>query len=206
VGRGLKISIGMGGCGLAVGARDVYHLVLKEVEKRRVEASVIPVGCMGLCYMEPIVEIHRNGMPSAIYGRVRPESVGEILDAYLGGDVSEAFALRNRVGSARGESEVPLLDEIDFFKHQVRWVTRNCGIVDSESIEDYIVYGGYRGLARALESRPKDVIEVIKKSGLRGRGKADFPTWLKWSICREAKGQQPKYVVYNADKGARELS
>ncbi|MEM2350064.1 MAG: NADH-quinone oxidoreductase subunit F, partial [Candidatus Bathyarchaeia archaeon] len=138
--------------------------------------------------------------------RVRPESVGEILDAYLGGDVSEAFALRNRVGSAKGESEVPLLDEIDFFKHQVRWVTRNCGIVDSESIEDYIVYGGYRGLARALESRPKDVIEVIKKSGLRGRGKADFPTWLKWSICREAKGQQPKYVVYNADKGARELS
>ncbi|MEM2739617.1 MAG: NADH-ubiquinone oxidoreductase-F iron-sulfur binding region domain-containing protein [Candidatus Bathyarchaeia archaeon] len=197
---GLKISIGMGSCGLAVGARDVYYTALKEVERRGLEASVVPVGCMGLCYLEPLLEIHMDRLPTAIYGRVKPETVDEILDAYLGGDVSEALALRDRLGVAEGESEVPLLDEIDFFRYQVRWVTRNCGIVDPESIEDYIAYGGYRGLARALESTPEDVIEAIKKAGLRGRGGAGFPTWLKWSICRGAEGQ-PKYVVCNADEG-----
>jgi len=197
---GVKISIGMGSCGLAVGARDVYHAALKYIEKRGVDASVTPVGCIGLCYMEPLLEVHRDGSPSTIYGRVTAESIDEILDAYLSGDVSRAFALRDRVGVARGESEVPLLENIDFFKYQVRWVTRNCGIVNPESIEDYIVYGGYRGLVKALEYTPEDVIDTIRKSGLRGRGGAGFPTWLKWSICRRAEGQ-PKYVVCNADEG-----
>lgn len=198
--NGLKISIGMGSCGLAVGARGVYDATLRELERRGLEASVIPVGCIGLCYMEPLLEIHKDGLPTAIYGRVEPRSVGEILDTYLDGDVSGAFALRNRVGAAKGELEVPLLDEIDFLRYQVRWVTRNCGIVNPESIEDYIVYDGYRGLVRALESKPEDVIEIVRKAGLRGRGGAGFPTWLKWSICRRAEGL-PKYVVCNADEG-----
>jgi len=197
---GLKISIGMGSCGLAVGARDVYHAALKYIEEEGLDASVTPVGCMGLCYMEPLLEVHRDGLPSTIYGRVTAESVDDILDTYLSGDIRGAFALRDRAGVARGESEIPLLEDIDFFKYQVRWVTRNCGVVNPESIEDYIVYGGYLGLAKALESTPEDVIETIRKSGLRGRGGAGFPTWLKWSICRRAEGQ-PKYVVCNADEG-----
>ncbi|RLI28611.1 NADH-quinone oxidoreductase subunit F [Candidatus Bathyarchaeota archaeon] len=197
---GVKISVGMGSCGLAVGAREVYQTIEKEVELRGLEATVIPVGCMGLCYAEPLVEIHKKGLPDAIYSRVTPEIVGKILDDYLNGDVSGAFALRDRTGSAKGESEVPLLEEIDFYKHQVKWVTRNCGIVNPESIEDYIAYGGYLGLSKALELSPEEVIEEIKKSGLRGRGGAGFPTWLKWSICRKAQGE-PKYVICNADEG-----
>jgi|YelNatPaOPRAMG01_1025707.scaffolds.fasta_scaffold00143_46 NADH:ubiquinone oxidoreductase subunit F (NADH-binding)/(2Fe-2S) ferredoxin/ferredoxin len=197
---GIRISIGMGSCGLAVGAREVYHSVEKEVKIRGLEATIVPVGCMGLCYAEPLVEIRKKGLPSAIYSKVTPETVGEILDRYLSGDVSSAFALRDRRGDAKGMLNVPLLEEIDFYKYQVKWVTRNCGIINPESIEEYVAHGGYLGLNRALELSPGDVIEEIKKSGLRGRGGAGFPTWLKWDICRKAEGE-PKYVICNADEG-----
>jgi NADH-quinone oxidoreductase subunit F len=190
----------MGSCGLAVGAREVYHSVEKEVKIRGLEATIVPVGCMGLCYAEPLVEIRKKGLPSAIYSKVTPEIVGEILDRYLSGDVSSTFALRDRRGDAKGMLNVPLLEEIDFYKYQVKWVTRNCGIINPESIEEYVAHGGYLGLNRALELSPGDVIEEIKKSGLRGRGGAGFPTWLKWDICRKAEGE-PKYVICNADEG-----
>ncbi|MEM2755770.1 MAG: NADH-quinone oxidoreductase subunit NuoF [Candidatus Bathyarchaeia archaeon] len=198
---GVKITVGMGSCGLAVGAGEVYHAIKKEVKQRGLEVSIVPVGCMGLCYAEPLVEIRKDGLPHAIYSKVTPENVGKILDEYLNnGDVSNAFALRSRTGNARGENKVPLLEEIDFYKYQVKWVTRNCGIINPESIEEYIAHGGYLGLNRTLKLSPGEVIEEVKRSGLRGRGGAGFPTWLKWDICRKAQGE-PKYVICNADEG-----
>jgi NADH-quinone oxidoreductase subunit F len=197
---GVRISIGMSTCGQAVGAKEVLKAIQEEVEKRNLKATVSSVGCMGLCHAEPMLEIHKNGLPNAIYQQVKPENVGQILDLYLGGRVDGAFALRNRTGELKGEDKVPLLSELDFCRLQVKWVTRNCGIVNPESIEEYVVYGGYSGLNKALRSTPTEVIEEIKKAGLRGRGGAGFPTWLKWDICRKASGET-KYMICNADEG-----
>ncbi|MEM3046413.1 MAG: NADH-ubiquinone oxidoreductase-F iron-sulfur binding region domain-containing protein, partial [Candidatus Bathyarchaeia archaeon] len=105
-----------------------------------------------------------------------------------------------RTGAAKGERAVPLLDEIEFARWQVRWVKRNFGLINPESIEECIAYGGYLGLHRALNMPPSEVIEEIKRSGLRGRGGAGFPTWLKWNICRNMPGDV-KYVICNADEG-----
>ncbi len=197
---GFLIKVPLASCTIASGAQEIYNKVLEELKSRGIAAGVKIVGCMGLCYIDPWIELVREGYPPAIYANVKPENVGKIISEYLSGDVSGAYALRYRTGRARKEDKVPMLDEIDAWKYQVRWVSRNCGIVNPESIEDYIAHGGYRGLDRALRMKPDDVIEEIKRSGLRGRGGAGFPTWLKWRICRDQPGEE-KYVIANADEG-----
>ncbi|MHA1712296.1 MAG: NADH-ubiquinone oxidoreductase-F iron-sulfur binding region domain-containing protein [Candidatus Freyarchaeota archaeon] len=198
--QGLRITVGMASCGLAVGAREVYKAIEAEVKERGLKATVEPVGCMGLCYAEPLIELSMKGMSNAIYSKVTPEKVSSILDEYLNRDVSNAFALRSKNGTMKGEDSVPLLQEIDFYKWQVKWVTRNCGIINPTSIEQYIAYGGYLGLHRALSLSPEKIIKEIKNSGLRGRGGAGFPTWLKWDICRKVPSET-KYVICNGDEG-----
>ena len=197
---GVKISVGMSSCGLAVGAKDVFEAAKEAARKRNLRATIQPVGCMGICYAEPLIEICKNGLPGAVYSEVKPEAIGGIFDEYLGGDVSNAFALRSRTESAEAEDKVSLLNELDFCKLQVKWVTRNCGLVNPELIEDYVAYGGYTGLHRALSLSAPEVIDEIKKAGLRGRGGAGFPTWLKWSICQRVAGET-KYMICNADEG-----
>lgn len=197
---GLRINVGMGSCGMAAGAREVFEAFRREVDRRGLEADVVPVGCMGLCFLEPLVELVSREYPRALYSKVTPERVPEILDQYLSGDVSSAYALRERTRRARGEESVPLLSELDVWKKQVRWVSRNCGVINPESIEEYVLHGGYRGLHRALRMRPEEVIEEVKRAGLRGRGGAGFPTWLKWKICREQESDV-KYFVCNGDEG-----
>jgi len=198
--KGLRINVGTSSCGLAAGADETLRAIKRYLSQNGIEAEVVPVGCMGLCYMEPIVEMVGRGMPSAIYGHVTPDRVKAIIDSYVNGDVSLAYALRERTGKARGEEKVPLLEELDVWRHQVKWVSRNCGLINPESIEEYIARGGYRGLEKALSMSPEEVIENIKKSGLRGRGGAGFPTWLKWKICRDQPGDE-KYMICNADEG-----
>ena len=197
---GLRINIGMSSCGLAAGAEETYEALKKALRIHGINADVVPVGCMGLCYLEPLVEIISKDSPIALYGNVTPDRVDEIIDSYMSGDVSKAFALRKRTGTARGEDKVPLLEELDVWRNQVKWVSRNCGVINPESIEEYIVHGGYRGLHRALSMKPEEVIEEIKNSGLRGRGGAGFPTWLKWKICRDQVSDE-KYIICNGDEG-----
>ena len=198
--KGLLIKVPIASCTIASEALEVYKKVLDVVKSRGIDADIKKVGCMGLCYIDPWIELVREGYPPAIYANVKPGDVDKILSEYLSGDVSSAYALRYRTGRVRGEDKVPTLDEIEPWKLQVRWVSRNCGTIDPESIEEYIAYGGYRGLDRALRMKPDDVIEEIKRSGLRGRGGAGFPTWLKWRICRDQPGDE-KYVIANADEG-----
>ncbi len=198
--KGFKIKVPLASCTIAAGAREVYDAVAKEVKSRGLQADIRRTGCMGMCYIDPWIELVKEGLPAAIYANVRPSDVPKIIKQYLEGDVSSAFALRYRTGRARGEDKVPLLDELVPWRNQVRWVSRNCGVVDPESIEEYIALGGYRGLDRALNMRPEDVIEEVRKAGLRGRGGAGFPTWLKWKIAREQPGEI-KYVIVNADEG-----
>lgn len=197
---GFKIKVPMASCTIAAGSKEVYKAVIDEVKSRGIRADISITGCMGLCFIDPWIELIKEGMPPAIYANVKPEDIPKIINEYLNGSVSSAFALRHRTGKAKDEDKVPLLEEIPAWGKQVRWVSRNCGIVNPESLEEYIAYGGYRGLERALKMKPEEVIEEVKKAGLRGRGGAGFPTWLKWKICRD-QVSDVKYVIANADEG-----
>ena len=199
--HGIRISVGMSTCGLASGAQAVYDKIKEELTKRNLDAKIVEVGCMGSCYAEVIVEATRKGYPTAIYGDVTPVKVAGILDTYLAGDAKGALALRSRAANMKNEESVLLLEELDFFKHQTRRVLKNCGVIDPESIEEYIIHGGYRALSKVFAGMtPEQVIAEVTASGLRGRGGAGFPTGLKWKICNQVPGET-KYVICNADEG-----
>lgn len=198
---GLRINVGVASCGLAAGAQEVYNVFRAEIDKRDLKAKLVGVGCMGSCYAEVIVEVIKKDYPAVIYSNVEPQKVAGILDNYLSGDATGAFALRSRYGKMKGEDTIPLLDELDWFKYQVRDAIQNCGIIDPESIEEYIIHGGYLALTRALkEMKPEEVIVEVSASGLRGRGGAGFPTGLKWKLCYPVKADK-KYMICNADEG-----
>jgi len=194
--KGFRIRIPIASCSLAAGAGEVYQAALKAVDRLGIDAEVYRVGCTGLCFMDPWVEIAKEGLPPAIYANVKPDQVATIIERYVSGDLSGAVAVRFKQGGER----IPSLDELDFWRLQVRFVSRNCGLVDPESIEDYIASGGYQGLRKALSMRRDEVIETIKRSGLRGRGGAGFPTWFKWRVAYEQESDV-KYVICNGDEG-----
>ena len=200
-GGDLRVNVGMSTCGLAAGADPVYSEIKEQLDRRGVAAKVVNVGCIGACYAEPLVEFIARGQPGAIFSGVTKGGVEEIIEEYLSGDVSGAFAVRGRTGSLRGMDDVPLLDELEFFRHQTRDAIENCGVIDPESIEEYVLKGGYLGLRRAVtEMTPEEVIETVSEAGLRGRGGAGFPTGLKWRFTRQAQGEK-KYAICNADEG-----
>ncbi|MGD0780336.1 MAG: NADH-quinone oxidoreductase subunit NuoF [Dehalococcoidales bacterium] len=194
-----RIFIGMGTCGIAAGAEAVLAALHQELEKYNLKAEITQVGCIGFCYAEPLVEIVKPDKPSIFYGNLTPELMAEIVRDYLAGDNPRPdLALGSRgEGSIDG---IPPLAESPVFKPQVRLVMRNCGNIDPSSIDHYIANGGYTGIQRALKMKQQEVIDEIKKSGLRGRGGAGFPTGNKWQFCHDAAGS-PKYIICNADEG-----
>jgi NADH-quinone oxidoreductase subunit F len=195
----IRILIGMGTCGRAAGAEDILDVLNREPAKQNIKTDILPVGCIGLCYAEPLVEVIKPGKPSVFYGNLTPELMSEIIADYLIDDNPRSdLALGTRgEGTLDG---IPRLFELPVLKPQVRISLRNCGNIDPESINHYIANGGYEGLAKALRMKPQDVIDEIKKSGLRGRGGAGFPTGVKWQFCHDAPGNI-KYVICNADEG-----
>lgn len=197
---GVKVRVAIASCTLAVGAAEVYEAIRDYVKESGLAIDISVVGCHGLDFIDPWIEVVRKGYPPAIYANVSPEEVEDIISRYLSGDVSKAFALRYRTGNAKGEFHVPTLDELVFWRKQVRLVSSNCGLINPESIEEYVVRGGYLGLARALRMRPEEVIEEIKLAKLRGRGGAGFPTWIKWKAVKD-QVSDVKYVVANAEEG-----
>ncbi|MEM1690640.1 MAG: NADH-ubiquinone oxidoreductase-F iron-sulfur binding region domain-containing protein [Thermofilaceae archaeon] len=199
--KGAKVKVPMASCTLATGAEGIYSVVRDTIEKLGLEATVTITGCHGLDFIDPWLEFSAVGMPTAIYANVRPGDVPKLVEKYfVRQEVDGAFALWERTGTAKGEEKVPLLNELDFWRKQVKWVSRNCGVVNPESLEEYVAGGGYRGLSRALKIGPDAVIDEIQKSGLRGRGGAGFPTGLKWRLTRQQPAK-PKYVIANADEG-----
>lgn len=193
----LIVKVPIASCTLAAGASKVFESAKKALEKLGLDARIKKVGCMGLCYLDPWVELESKEMPPAIYANVKPEKVEKIIKDYIEGNLSDALAVRSRTQELKN---VPVLDSLPEWRLQVRFVSRNCGLIDPESIEDYLKTGGYSGLKRAIKLSKEDVIEIVKKSGLRGRGGAGFPTWYKWRVAYEQKSDI-KYVICNGDEG-----
>ncbi|NLT97821.1 MAG: NADH-quinone oxidoreductase subunit NuoF [Christensenellaceae bacterium] len=158
------------------------------------EVKVVRTGCFGLCEAGPIVIVYPEG---SFYSRVNVEDVPEIVSEHL---LKGRIVHRLLHKEDTGEVEMSL-NNIGFYKKQKRVALRNCGVIDPERIEEYIAFDGYKALGICLtEYTPQQVIDIIKESGLRGRGGGGFPTGLKWQFCANEKADQ-KYVICNADEG-----
>ena len=194
-----RILVGAATCGRSAGALNVLQTINDELAKRSIDAIVIQVGCVGLCYLEPLVDIIKPGRPRICYGNITPEIVPELIEDYLIKDNPRPDLALGTIGDDSIEG-IPRFFDLPMLKPQVRIILRNCGTIDPENINHYIARGGYSGFARVLKMSPGEIIGEIKKSGLRGRGGAGFPTWLKWDFCRKSPGRE-KYLVCNADEG-----
>ena len=167
----------------------------KEIAEKGLEIKVIRTGCFGLCALGPIVVVYPEG---AFYSQIKVEDVPEIVDEHLiKGRIVKHLLYDDTVAG----DTVKSLNETQFYKKQKRVALRNCGVIDPENINEYIAMDGYQALAKCLtEYTPDEVIQIVKDSGLRGRGGGGFPTGLKWSFTRKNQADQ-KYVVCNADEG-----
>jgi NADH-quinone oxidoreductase subunit F len=182
-----EVVVGLGSCGIAAGAQGVQQALLKLLAERRLDIPVTTTGCIGACHREPLVEVRESDGSSYLYGDMDEERALRLVEEHLVG------------GVAVEELLVP--SNYDYLARQRKLVLANCGVIDPESIEHYLAREGYAALRRAIASMsPQQVIEELKSSGLRGRGGAGFPTGLKWSFARAAKGDK-KYMICNADEG-----
>ena len=180
----MRILLGYGSCGIASGADNVLKGLCEVLEGT--DITVEKVGCNGLCFAEPVCEVITNDGESLLYGRLDYESGKSLARSIVNGTPME----ENRLNE----------DELHFLNGQTRIVLSGCGRVDPESIDSYIATGGYNALKKALEMGADGIIEEIKKSGLRGRGGAGFPTHIKWQSARNSQSAE-KYIVCNADEG-----
>lgn len=193
-----NVLIGTATCGRAAGALSVVEAFRNELERRNIKARVTEVGCIGLCSFEPLVTIVKPGSFTVCYKSVTPQVVPTLVECYVQNDDP---CLELALGTVEAdEGKAVYIPEVSRFEHEYRLLLRNCGYIDPGNINHYIASGGYSSLDMALKMRPVDIIEEIKKSGLRGRGGAGFPTGRKWELCREAP-DQAKYVICNADEG-----
>ena len=164
------------------------------------EVKLVQTGCFGLCALGPVVIVYPDG---TFYSMVKPEDVPEIVEEHLlKGRVVERLVYNDTSAPIEEIANNNVsLNDTDFYKSQHRVALRNCGVIDPENIDEYIAVDGYAAVGKVLtEMKPEDVINVIKDSGLRGRGGGGFPTGFKWSLCAPNKADQ-KYVVCNADEG-----
>ncbi len=178
-------------------SRSVISGLRKELADKGLEKEiqVIETGCFGFCNLGPIMVVYPEGV---FYCRVSQDDIQEIVEEHFTkGRVVQRLLYHEPNTTVKTQE----FNDIEFFKHQKRIALSNCGIINPEKIEEYIARDGYFALAKVLhEMKPEDVIEEIKKSGLRGRGGGGFPTGMKWNFAHKAQGDQ-KYVVCNADEG-----
>jgi len=180
---GARLAVGMGACGLAVGARDTFEALRVEVPRRGLPFTVVAAGCNGMCWAQPVVEVLRDGRPRLTTGPVTAAEVPRLLNALAANPAAAP--------DVAGE----------WLSRQRRMLLERCGLADPGDIADAIRHGAYATLVLALEgARPELVIEEVRAAGLAGRGGAYFPTAVKWAACRAATGA-PKYLVVNGEEG-----
>ena len=203
---GLYITIGMGTCGLAAGSADTLEAVEAELKQRGLQGTVSRVGCVGMCSYEPMLELQLPGRPRMNYGKATADHVPEIFAAYLDasplnesvaiGQVDETILRQDgQALYAHSFLDSKSREKIAFHRKQLRIVLSNCGLINPESLEDYLAMDGYKALEIVLEAMtPEKVIEEVTEAGLRGRGGGGFNAGIKWSLARKTQ-RWPKYVT-----------
>lgn len=182
--KGTRIVVGMATCGLAAGAKPVFDLIQEELIKRGLaRVTLAQTGCIGTCRLEPIVEVYVPGQEKVTYVKVTPEKAKRIISEHIVND----------------EIIREYTEKIDLDAQQ-RIALRNCGIINPELLDEYIARNGYQALAKVVfQMTPQQLIDEMKRSGLRGRGGGGFSTGMKWEFASKSQGQ--KYVCCNADEG-----
>ena len=186
----MKIVVGQGSCGIAAGAGKVYDRIAEEIEKNQYPMELSITGCIGMCYLEPIIDVYTEDGKTRRYCKVAPEQAARLAALLAAGAFADPFLEKFAFPAEDREN----------LEKQTRIALRNCGKINPESIGDYLAAGGYQALTAALSMRREDVVAVIKESGLAGRGGAGFPTWFKWNAATKEPGEQ-KYLICNADEG-----
>lgn len=185
----MRILVGEGSCGVAAGAGKVFTKLKDRITDEGLDVSVNVTGCVGMCYLEPIVDVYNNDDKLIRLVKVEEKSVDSIIGFLKTND-------ENLVNDLIVSDE-----DNDFLKKQTRIALRHCGVINPEEIDGYMSNDGYQALKKVLKNMtPEQVIEEIKVSGLVGRGGAGFPTWFKWNAARQNEGEE-KYLICNADEG-----
>ena len=205
-----RIAVGMGTCGRGNGAEGLYRAFAETIDRSGMNVVLASVGCFGACFQEPLVNIRLPGLPLVILHRVQANDAVRILHELSRGNITNDLAyckveewdhITAKLKYGRGYPEIPLWNDVPFFKGQKKIVLRNCGFINPDDIEEYIAVGGYQALYKVLiDGRPENILEQIKASKLRGRGGAGYLTGNKWEFMAKAKSDQ-KYIICNADEG-----
>ncbi len=179
------------------GSRDIIEALERELKKHGIEneIEVIRTGCFGLCELGPVVIVYPEG---AFYSKVSVSDVPELVMEHL---VKGRILKRLIYHESMEEDRIKSLNDVDFYKKQQRVALKNCGVIDPENIDEYLAFDGYKALEKVLLSmKPHEVIDTLKKAGLRGRGGAGFSTGMKWEFAAKQDNEQ-KYIICNADEG-----
>lgn len=185
----VTIKVGLGTCGIAAGAQEVYNHFHTTLQQASLPYTLSKTGCLGICFSEPNVII-TLGTQTVIYEKVQSNQVDAFCHALK----------KNILPKEQQFSTYEKRNQHPYFKSQVKLITKNCGIIDPESLEDYRASGGFTGLKKALEQPPKNIIATVTAAKIRGHGGGGFPTGLKWSLLAQEKSKD-KYVLCNFDEG-----
>ena len=209
----VKVNVGMASCGIAAGAQASLEKAVKEFPGNN-GVSINQTGCIGFCELEPLVEIFEKGKPRLIYKNITEDKILDMIHDYREGNFNKKHILgqmqdprsfledgiQNPMAGVTSLEEIPIFEDVPFYNKQIKIALRNCGYIDPDSIEEYIARRGYQAFIKALKNmEPKEIIQAIKDSGLRGRGGGGFPTGIKWDTCAKHDGE--RYIICNADEG-----
>jgi NADH-quinone oxidoreductase subunit F len=206
-----RITVGMGTCGTGNGADKVFAKLQEGIAAKKLDIELTPVGCFGFCAQEPLVSIYYPGKPMILLSAVTVEDVDGILAAAAAKEVPQQkvmgkvenwdFWTTDTVQLGKDYASIPQWSEIPYFKWQKKIVLRDCGLINPDDITEYFGVGGYSALYKALHQLgPDGTVDVVKKSKLRGRGGAGFPTGRKWELMKNVPSDK-KYIICNADEG-----
>ena len=213
----IKIMVGMATCGISAGGDKVYPALAKKIAELGLDVALEMTGCIGFCQREPLVDVVYPNRVRLTYQAMNVEKAEALVEAIKADQIypenllcridQEELLIDGKLKvyanphPVKLSVEVPRYEEVPFFKKQVKIALRNCGYINPERIEESIGRGGYQALYKVLkEMTPKEVIALVKDSGLRGRGGGGFPTGLKWEFCHN-NASDMKYVICNADEG-----
>jgi NADH:ubiquinone oxidoreductase subunit F (NADH-binding)/(2Fe-2S) ferredoxin len=209
----LKVNIGMASCGIAAGAQAAYEKAVEEYSGKN-GVDICKTGCIGFCEVEPLVEVLSGGKPRIIYKKVTADKIKNVIEGYKANDFDLKMILgqmkdprsllenevANPLDGVEAIDGIPILEDVSFYGDQVKVAMRNCGYINPDAIEEYFARNGYVAFLNALKDmKPANIIDVVKASGLRGRGGGGFPTGIKWATCAKHNGE--RMIICNADEG-----